>query len=234
MHYCKYFCDHFYHNLVVKTYCRMKHISNWGPYLGSLEKPLTLRRSWVLTNPKAPSTSEMTLWYLSLLSLRLGSILCFYTAFLRKSSYFFSLMWAMVGHFSALLLLSVLCHCLQFGLESIWPGKSRHCAWGALPVHPAWGRGAASSLCRRVIGTSQTLPLALIGCSEQRTFANQFTATGWNHRHFYSADLYLILLSDHNDNFSIYNEKMVTDYSFNWGKCSLHCFGLDSCFPLIN
>ena len=31
---------------------------------------------------------------------------------------------------------------------------------------------------------------------------------------FYTADRYLILLSDHNDNFSKYNQKIVTNYSF--------------------
>ena len=60
-------------------------------------------------------------------SLWLIPVLSFYTAFLRQSSYFFSLTRAMVGNSSALLLLSVLRHCLQFGLECIWPGKSRHC-----------------------------------------------------------------------------------------------------------
>ena len=66
--------------------------------------------------------------YLSLFSLWRSPALCFYTAFLHQSSYFFSLTWGMVGHFSALLLLSVLHHSLQFGFESIWPGKIRHCA----------------------------------------------------------------------------------------------------------
>ena len=33
--------------------------------------------------------------------------------------------------------------------------------------------------------------------------------------YFYTADLLLILLSDHYDNFSKYNKKIVTDYSFN-------------------
>ena len=33
----------------------------------------------------------------------------------------------MVGHFSALFL-SLLCHCLRFGHEHIWPGEKRHCA----------------------------------------------------------------------------------------------------------
>ena len=31
---------------------------------------------------------------------------------------------------------------------------------------------------------------------------------------FYTADLYLILLSDHKDSFSKYNKTIVTDYSF--------------------
>ena len=33
---------------------------------------------------------------------------------------------------------------------------------------------------------------------------------------FYTADLYLILLSDHNDNLNKYNQKKVTDYSFKY------------------
>ena len=32
---------------------------------------------------------------------------------------------------------------------------------------------------------------------------------------FYTAELYLILLSDHEDSFSKYNQKRITDYSFN-------------------
>ena len=114
--------------------------------------------------PAAPSTSEMTLWYLSLFSIQ---SFVFIPIFLRQSSYFFSLMWAMMGHSSALLLLSVLRHCLQFGLENIWPGKSRHCACtgeGHCPVRAAWGRWATSSVCTRVIDTSQTLTVALISC----------------------------------------------------------------------
>ena len=31
---------------------------------------------------------------------------------------------------------------------------------------------------------------------------------------FYTADLHLILLSDHNGNFSKYNKNIVTEYSF--------------------
>ena len=37
---------------------------------------------------------------------------------------------------------------------------------GHCSVHAVWGRGAASRVCTRVIDTSQTLPLALIGCIE--------------------------------------------------------------------
>ena len=76
----------------------------------------------------------------------------------------------MVGHFSALLSLSVLHHCLQFEPEHIWSGKSRHCAcaWeGHCPVHTRWGWGAASGICTRVIDTSQTLPMALIFCVDR-------------------------------------------------------------------
>ena len=54
------------------------------------------------------------------------------------------------GAFLALLLLSVLRHCLQFELKRIWPGKSRHCTCageGHCPVCPVWGRRAASSIC---------------------------------------------------------------------------------------
>ena len=120
--------------------------------------------------PTALSTSEMMLCYLFLFSLWLSSILSFHTAFLSQSSYFFCLTCAMLTHSLALLLLlSVLHHCLQFGLESIWPGKGRHCTCageGHCPVHTAWGRGAASRVCTRVNDTSQTLPLALIGCIE--------------------------------------------------------------------
>ena len=114
----------------------------------------------------------MMVRYLSLFSLWLGPILSFYTAFLRQSFYFFSFAWAMEGHFSALLLLSVLHHCLQFGfdLKHFWPGKSRHCP----------GCGTASSM----IDSSQTLPLALIACGnpEQGILANQIRANGVSHR----------------------------------------------------
>ena len=40
---------------------------------------------------------------------------------------------------------------------------------------------------------------------------------------FYTADLYLILLSDYNDSFSKYNQNIVTDYSFNIDNKYLLC-----------
>ena len=108
---------------------RMKHISSSNPYLSSRK---------VLTNPTAPSTSEMTLQYSSLFSLWFGPILHFYTDFLRQSSYFFSLKWVNAGHFSALLLFH---HCLQLSLkisDQVRAGTA-----------PAPGRGTAQyTLCQ--------------------------------------------------------------------------------------
>ena len=168
-----------------------------------------------LTNPAAPSTSEIMLRYLSLFSLWLGPIFTFYTAFLHQSSYVFSLTWAVVGYFSALLL-SLPVHCLQFELESIWPGKSRHCTCV---------REGGCQQCTKVIYT-QTLPLALIGCIE----LGAVDSCKSNYSHwvepqtvdFYTDNLYLILLSHHYDNFSKYDKKIVTDYSINWSPQCLH------------
>ena len=101
----------------------------------------------------------MMLRYLFSFSLWLGPILCFYTTYLRQLTYFFSLTGAMVGHSSALLLFH---HCLQFGLEL---ELSDQVTAGTAPAHcPVWGRGGCHSICRRMIDTSQTLSLALIGC----------------------------------------------------------------------
>ena len=67
---------------------------------------------------------------------------------------------------------------------------------------PAGGVGAACSLCTRVTGTSQTLSFPLIGCVE----AGEMDSCKSNYSHwvepqtvdFYTADLCLIMLSDHN------------------------------------
>ena len=141
------------------------HILSRGPYLSS-RKASNFASLLSPYKSCSSSTSEMMLQYLSLFSLWFSPVLCFYAACLHQSSYFFSLTWAMVGHSSTLLLLSVLHHCLQFGLESFWPGKSRHCTCAGeehCPVYTAWGEGGCQ-VCTRVIGTSQTLPFALIGC----------------------------------------------------------------------
>ena len=104
------------------------------------DKQQTLRCSWVLTNPTVPFTSEITLWYLSQFFSLAPSHSLFFHCCSSSWSYFFSLMWAVVGHFLSPLLLFVLHHCLQFGHERIWPDKSRQCAWlgeGHCPVHTA-------------------------------------------------------------------------------------------------
>ena len=90
------------------------------------EKLLTLCSSWVFTNITNICPSFLS-----------GSVQFFLLMLLRQSSYLFSLTWAMVGHFSALLLLH---HCLQFEFEPIWPGESRDCAGeGRCPVRTAKG-----------------------------------------------------------------------------------------------
>ena len=59
--------------------------------------------------------------------------------------------------------------------------------------------------------TSQTLPLALIGCVDPGE--GDFCKSNSGHCvepqtvDFYTADLCLILLSEHDDNFSKYNQK---------------------------
>ena len=131
----------------------------------------------------------MTLWYLSWFPLWLGPFLCFHAVFLRQSSYFFSLTWTLVGHFSALLLLfSVLRCCLQVGLqlELSWPGKSRHCA-------PAPGGALPSTRCVTALPTACAREwLTLLRHAPQLWLvvliqewwipANQIRATGWSHR----------------------------------------------------
>ena len=140
----------------------------------------------------------------------------FLHCFPHQCSYFFSLTWAMVGH-SLALLLSVLHHCLQFGLTNVSDQVRADTA-------SVWGRDTAQYVLREwgelpyaAYDTSETLPLALIGCVDP----GAVDSCKWNYSHwvepqivdFYTADL--ILLSDHNDNFSKYNKKIVTDYNIN-------------------
>ena len=66
-----------------------------------------------------------------------------------------------------------------------------------------------------MIDTSQTLPLALIGLIDPGAVDSCKSNKGhWvepQTADFYTADMYLILLSDHNDNFSKYNQNIVVD-----------------------
>ena len=63
------------------------------------------------------------------------------------------------------------------------------------------------------------LPLALIGCIDPGVvYSCKSIYSHWVEPQtvdFYTGDLYLILLSDHNDNFSKYITQIVTDYCFN-------------------
>ena len=63
----------------------------------------------------------------------------------------------------------------------------------------------SSRRCRRVIDTSQTHPLALIGCVDTGAVdsSNQITAAGWSHRQLTCILFYCQI---NNDNFSKYNK----------------------------
>ena len=130
----------------------------------------------------------------------------------------------MVGHFPALLLLSVSRHCLQ--LEPIWPGESRHCVVeGHCLASVVWGWPAAYARAwLTLLRHSSWLWLVLL-IQERWILANQITATGWSHRQgiFFTVDLYGILLSDHNNNFSKYNKKMLQTTTLTAWMCS--CVG---------
>ena len=131
---------------------------------------------------------EMMLQHLSLFSLWLRPVLCCHSAFLCQSSYFFSVTWAMVEHVSTLLycccccLFSSIVYSLSLNYLTRWEQTLHLC--GGLPA-----------ACSRVIDTSQTRPLTLIGCIKPGAM---------------DSCLYLI----HDDNFSKYNKNIVTDYSF--------------------
>ena len=161
---------------------RNKRVSSRGPYLSSR---MVANSASVLRPCK--SCSSLHLWNdtpLFILDFILA-VLCFYSSFLRQSSSVYSL-----G-----LSLNVFDH-VRAGTAS---ARGRGAEWGA-----------ARSICMRVIDTSQALTLALIAwvdsCkSNYSNWVDPQTVI------FYTADLCLILLSDHNDNFSKYNKK---DYNF--------------------
>ena len=181
----------------------MKHISSRGPYLSSrkaansasLSSPYKSRSSLHLRHD-ALTFIQFSFWLCPLLS--------FNTAFLLQSSYFFSLTWALVGHYAAVAsppLLTVWAWTWMYQIR--WEQALHLCEGGA----PHRGQGGAA-----MIDTSQTLPLALIGCVD----LGAVDSCKSNYSHwvepqkvdfFYTANLYLILLSDHNDSFSKYNKK---------------------------
>ena len=130
--YCKYYCDAI--SIALWFNHRMKHITSRGPYLSSRK---------VLTYPAGPSISEMTLQHLSLFSLWLSPILCFYPACLRQSSYFFS--WC--GLWWGIFLLCCCCCCccccclfltIVYSLSFSWNMYDQVRAGAP----PAWGRGS--------------------------------------------------------------------------------------------
>ena len=115
---------------------RIKHKSSRGPYLSSRK----VAKSASLFSPYK-SCSSLHLWndasifiykylsiYLVFSPARSTSLFlhCF-----SSSVFFIFLFVCFWRRHSSALLLSVLHHCLQFGLEleRIWPGKSRCCAW---------------------------------------------------------------------------------------------------------
>ena len=164
----------------------------------------------------------MTLWYLSMLSLRLCPLKW------RSDIYpcFVSVQFVILIHIFLLFLLFdmgnggaifgpvvVVCSLPLFTVWIIWPGKSRHCMGeGYCPVC------AASSVCKRVTEHFQTLPLALIGWIEPG--AADFE---WNYGHwvepqtvdFHTADLSLFYRRIMMIILANTKKKYVTDYSFN-------------------
>ena len=131
------------------------------------EKQLTLHRFWVLKNPTAPSTSEMSsAIYLCFLS---GSAQFFLFTLLFFVSLLISYLWR--AQWWGIFQLS----CLQFELEHTWPGESKDCTCTR-------GRGTACSIGTRMIDSSQTRPLALIGCVDPGAGRFLQITKGWSHR----------------------------------------------------
>ena len=140
---------------------RMKHISSSGPYLSS-------RKAANSASLLSPSKScSHHLW---------NDAPIFILVFSLSNSLFLhccssSVLWVRVilsvlfllsdvgnsGTFFVSVVVVVVCYPPLFWHKSIWPGKSQHCA--CMGEGQCWVR-----VCIRVINTSQTLPLALIGC----------------------------------------------------------------------
>ena len=137
-----------YHSIAVTTATislwlknLMKHLSSRGPYLSSRKAA----NSASLLSPYKSHSSLHLLNDAPLLMLVFSlawSNYFFLQCFCLSGFLFFLLTWAMVGHFLALLLLSVLCHCLhfEFKLEHVWPGGAG--------TAPAWGMSTAQYCCQ--------------------------------------------------------------------------------------
>ena len=112
------------------------------------------------------------------------------------------------GQWWGIFLLLLLCHCLQFELELVLHCS---CGGGALPSMCYSREGSCQQLCTRITVTSQTLPLALIGCTDSGAVDSCSSSNSHGvelqSEDFYRAELYLIALSDNNDNFSKHDKK---------------------------
>ena len=128
-------------------------------------------------------------------------ILVFSNSFLHQSSYFFSLTWAMVSIFQlcCYYLFSATVYSLSLNVtDQVWADAA-----------PAWGRGTATSMHKNDWHFSDT-PL----CSDWLCWSGSGGLLqiklqplgGTQTVDFYTADLYIILMSNHNDNFSKYNQ----------------------------
>ena len=123
---------------------------------------------------------------------------CTCTAFLHQFTYslWHGQWWGILRLCCCCCLFSAIVHSLSWSLSG-----SDQVRAGTVPV---WGRGTAQYvLCEggELIDTSQTLPLVPIGCVDSG-------AVDSCKSNYITADLYLILLSDHNENFSKYYKKI--------------------------
>ena len=168
----------------------MKDISSSSPYLSSRKSA----NSASLLSPYS-SHSSLRLWHDTLIFILVFSLVRSNSLFLRRFSSSVLLFDCFnVGYVGAFFgSVFVVCSLPLFTVWvwTIWPGKSRHCACvgeGHCWVRALQGRGAASSM-EENDDTSQTLPLALIGCVDPWAVdscirLNAVAATGWSHSGF--------------------------------------------------
>ena len=146
------------------------------------------------------STSEMTLWDLSLFSLWLGPVLSFYSAFVLLS-YISSLVGNGGTCFCSVVV--VVCSPPLFTVW-VWSYLTR---WEQI-LHLHGGGGLLRACAREWLTLPRHAPWlwSVVLIQERWILTNQITYySHWVE--LQTADLYLILLSDHNNNFSKYNQK---------------------------